>query len=137
MRLDFCVICGSRDELQHHHLVPKVRGGTDDEDNLITLCYKHHCWFHEVKPSKWTRQSELVKEGLARAKLQGVNPGRKTDPHLNALIHQIRSLPLQRPPSYSIISRVLFLCGYKTGKGKPLQREFIYKHYTTWEKLQI
>ena len=24
-------------------------------------------------------------------------------------------------------------CDYKSGKGKPLQREFIYKHYTTWE----
>jgi hypothetical protein len=36
MRLDFCVACGHRDDLNHHHLVPRVHDGSDDEN-----CHKH------------------------------------------------------------------------------------------------
>jgi hypothetical protein len=30
MRLDFCVASGRRDELEHHHIVPRNMGGSDD-----------------------------------------------------------------------------------------------------------
>jgi 5-methylcytosine-specific restriction endonuclease McrA len=38
MKLTLCVACGSTDDLQHHHLVTRAEGGSDDESNLITLC---------------------------------------------------------------------------------------------------
>ncbi len=39
MKFPICVACGSREDLQHHHLVTRGEGGSDDEWNLITLCY--------------------------------------------------------------------------------------------------
>jgi 5-methylcytosine-specific restriction endonuclease McrA len=39
MRLDFCVSCGKRDAaLEHHHFIPIVLGGADDENNMFTVC---------------------------------------------------------------------------------------------------
>ncbi len=37
-----CVICGSRDGLQVHHIIPLTRNGTNSQANLITLCSKCH-----------------------------------------------------------------------------------------------
>jgi hypothetical protein len=37
MKLPFCVACGTKDDLQHHHLVTRAEGGGDEEANLITL----------------------------------------------------------------------------------------------------
>lgn len=28
--------------LDVHHILPRDEGGTDDEDNLLTLCHRHH-----------------------------------------------------------------------------------------------
>ena len=42
MKLNFCVLCGTTEKLHHHHVIPKVQGGTNDEDNFITLCFDHH-----------------------------------------------------------------------------------------------
>ena len=36
MRLAFCAACGSAEDLQHHHLVTRAEGGSDDERNLRT-----------------------------------------------------------------------------------------------------
>lgn len=42
----YCVDCGhegSKDNpLSVDHIVPKVRGGSDDDDNLTTRCRKHN-----------------------------------------------------------------------------------------------
>lgn len=37
-----CRLCGSEWNTEVHHIIPKSRGGTDDERNLITLCQIHH-----------------------------------------------------------------------------------------------
>ena len=34
MKLNFCVQCGATENLHHHHVIPKVKGGSDDEDNI-------------------------------------------------------------------------------------------------------
>jgi len=34
MKLAFCVACGSTDELQHHHLVTRGEGSSNDERNF-------------------------------------------------------------------------------------------------------
>jgi Resolvase, N terminal domain/HNH endonuclease len=46
----FLCSCGFRGKgLNHHHIVPLEEGGTDDEDNIITLCRKHHGQIHGAK----------------------------------------------------------------------------------------
>jgi hypothetical protein len=74
MRLDFCVACGERDpaSLEHHHLVPRAVGGSDDNANLITLCHLCH-----GKAHGYQRQNvrALTASALAAAKARGVKLG--------------------------------------------------------------
>lgn len=37
-----CQICGSRENLHSHHIVPRRKGGKDELDNLQTLCSSCH-----------------------------------------------------------------------------------------------
>ena len=50
MRLTFCVLCGQNDPntLEHHHYIPKVWGGTDDETNMFTVCGTCHGKIHDI-----------------------------------------------------------------------------------------
>jgi len=69
MKLDFCVACGTLEYLIYHHLKPKVYGGEDSEDNLLTLCQHHHSIIHSFE---WRGNlSELIKRGHAKAKAEG------------------------------------------------------------------
>jgi hypothetical protein len=76
MILDFCAICGKTEDLHHHHIVPVIRGGDDNETNLITLCVEHHAWIHALKPSMWNNHSALIKAGLEKARKNGSRLGR-------------------------------------------------------------
>lgn len=39
----FCAMCGTLSgQLEAHHLLPRRHGGSDDQSNLITLCFSHH-----------------------------------------------------------------------------------------------
>ncbi len=67
MKHDHCVACGIREQLHHHHLIPKSRGGGNAETNLITLCANCHEKIHGVnnsliKLSAITRE-KMKKEG--------------------------------------------------------------------------
>lgn len=52
--LHTCQICGNRfkeSDLEVHHILPRVKGGSDSERNLITLCKRCHFnedWFDHV-----------------------------------------------------------------------------------------
>ena len=72
MKLEFCVACGSRDDLQHHHLVAKTRGGSDAEANRITLCTSCHDKLHEQRYGA----SKQSKTGLAARRARGASIGR-------------------------------------------------------------
>lgn len=72
MKLNFCVACGKKQDLQHHHLKPRVAGGTDDETNLITLCQECHAIYHNLN---FRDHSYLTKLGLQKAKARGVKLG--------------------------------------------------------------
>jgi hypothetical protein len=37
-----CQICGSKESIQVHHKLPVRCGGTDNDNNLISLCVSHH-----------------------------------------------------------------------------------------------
>jgi len=77
MKLDFCCICGTKENLHHHHITPRHCGGSDDETNLITLCGTHHAWIHGLRPTAWNNHSNAVKESLKEAKKLGFSVGRK------------------------------------------------------------
>ena len=63
MKFDYCVACGSTDDLQHHHLVTRSEGDSDDERNLITLCDPCHAKLRERRsdgPTAADRLSEAA-----------------------------------------------------------------------------
>lgn len=61
--LNQCVICGFDRILNVHHIKERYKKGTDNLDNLITLCPNCHALVHsgEIKvfsPSKWVDKKE-------------------------------------------------------------------------------
>ena len=80
MKLDFCCICGTKENLHHHHIIPRFRGGSDDETNLITLCGTHHAWIHGLKPTTWNEHRKLVSDGIKKSrKVNGGDWGRPSN----------------------------------------------------------
>ncbi|MEO2679758.1 HNH endonuclease [Clostridium butyricum] len=72
-----CCNCGSKEDLQYHHIVPVVIGGKDINSNMCCLCYDcHYKLHHDGKESKVNNHSELIKKGQARAKEEGRNTGK-------------------------------------------------------------
>lgn len=57
-----CEKCGSKDGIEVHHKIPIAKGGTNTEDNLISLCYECHKNEHK------SNRSELAKIGIQRAR---------------------------------------------------------------------
>lgn len=45
-----CALCGRADGLQIHHVVPRGKGGSDEESNLIALCPQCHQLAHGERP---------------------------------------------------------------------------------------
>ena len=68
-----CGNCGSADDLEIHHIVPIIYGGTNRYTNLAVLCGACHGAVHE---SKSRSCSALTKAGLERAKAEGKQLGR-------------------------------------------------------------
>jgi hypothetical protein len=75
MKLKFCVACGATNDLQHHHLITRAEGGTNDQRNLITLCTSCHWKLHKRLIYGVYNASERTKAGLAAAKERGVKLG--------------------------------------------------------------
>lgn len=73
MRTEFCVFCGSRENLEHHHVLPRVIGGGDEEENMITCCSLCHGKLHSV--NRTPNLGELTKLGLQKAKARGTKLG--------------------------------------------------------------
>jgi len=44
-----CRNCGSRNDLHQHHIEYRSHGGSDELDNLVTLCWKCHRAVHDGK----------------------------------------------------------------------------------------
>ena len=123
-----CFECETTEDIQQHHVVPKVRGGT----KTIPLCYSCHSKAHGLKDNG-LNHSRLTKEGLAVAKAKGVklgNPnldqarkaanasnrekGIRTVEQVMPMIEMIQSTGIT---SYNGIARKLNGVGYKTPRG--------------------
>jgi 5-methylcytosine-specific restriction endonuclease McrA len=37
-----CTVCGATERLSVHHIVPARQGGSDEQENLVTLCRRCH-----------------------------------------------------------------------------------------------
>jgi 5-methylcytosine-specific restriction endonuclease McrA len=52
MRDNFqCRKCNSEKQLSAHHIVPRKKGGKDEQRNLITLCLDCHNWAEAFNPT--------------------------------------------------------------------------------------
>lgn len=75
-----CQICGAKNtRLEVHHIVYRSKGGTDDEDNLITLCESCHKKIHKgeinvsLKPKK-LKLKEATHMNIIRSQLLKIYP---------------------------------------------------------------
>ena len=66
---DHCVACGQTGNLTQHHLVPRSLGGSDADENLLTLCGSCHAKAHQVQ-ADW-RHGELTRSAMQRKKARG------------------------------------------------------------------
>jgi DNA-binding NarL/FixJ family response regulator len=66
---DRCFECGSTENIQKHHVVPKIKGGT----KKIPLCVKCHSKVHN---KDFVKFHSLAKIGRERAIKNGVKMGR-------------------------------------------------------------
>lgn len=42
--------------LDVHHILPRIEGGTDDLDNLLTLCHRHHPMLEAIRRAVLSRR---------------------------------------------------------------------------------
>jgi hypothetical protein len=72
MRMTFCVACGtSNGQLHHHHMVPRVLGGPDTADNMLTLCAPCHDKMHRLQVKGLLNMDTLVEIGKLLAVADG------------------------------------------------------------------
>ena len=41
-----CSVCGAKENLELHHILPLAMGGSNDIDNMMVLCHEHHVEIH-------------------------------------------------------------------------------------------
>ena len=70
-----CCNCGSKNNLEYHHIVPIALGGLDDISNICCLCNQCHHLIHHGSISN-INNSNLIKQGMQNAKEKGINIGR-------------------------------------------------------------
>lgn len=49
-----------------HHVIPLSMGGTNNISNIVVLCDECHSKIHGMN---WIKQGELIKKGIAKARL--------------------------------------------------------------------
>ena len=75
MKRNSCAACNATENLHYHHLVPRSKGGSNKEQNLITLCIRCHGLWHNAT---WDHDHKaLVRDGLEKAREEGVRLGPK------------------------------------------------------------
>lgn len=62
-----CQRCSSVEQLEVHHKTPRIEGGTDEFDNLITLCYGCHNYLHHKDSIDFSEAVKRVKEEYRQA----------------------------------------------------------------------
>ena len=84
MKLDFCCVCGTKEDLQQHHIVPVVLSGIkrvnydENDTDTITVCGQHHAVIHGITKSNAASHGKLIRVGMEKAKKNGTIIGRPT-----------------------------------------------------------
>lgn len=97
-------MCGSKENLEHHHVLPLALGGKDEEENLITLCSKHHVQIHNMS-DKRIHASELIKKTKERDKKLGKFIGGKVPFGYQTVNGFLR----KKDHEYSILKKMILL----------------------------
>lgn len=69
-----CANCGSKNDLEWHHIVPLSKGGNNIRSNIVCLCHECHNIVHGRKGTG-INHSELTKIGMETARLNGKQIG--------------------------------------------------------------
>jgi hypothetical protein len=124
--MNLCVACGDSnpEHLDHHHLVPRSRGGGNDETNLITLCRECHGKLHGIE---WrNNHRDLTREGQARSRALGIKhgkPGKLTRQQRDEVVRRLlegesaRAISRSLNVSNHVIGRCAKMAGLTTGQG--------------------
>lgn len=64
-----CYVCGVKEYLQIHHIIPRSIGGSEEWDNLILLCKKHHLELHKISEKCFYKNDKYFLELLKKMKL--------------------------------------------------------------------
>jgi len=59
-----CALCDSTQYIQIHHAVPRGQGGTNNVQNLITLCMDCHALAHGTDLRGWGATREDVDQAI-------------------------------------------------------------------------
>ena len=105
-----CFECGTTDDLQEHHVVPRLRGGT----KTVTLCHSCHMKAHG-RDSKGVNHKKLVKESLSNAKLRGVKLGTSNPVIKDACMKGIKQRGMRTIERLTPVFLELHSLGYATG----------------------
>jgi len=90
MKLDFCAVCGTKDDLIEHHIVPVVYNTGTNRKNFksskhatiettITVCGKHHRLIHGQEQKNGYSHKAMILRGIKRARTLGVKLGRPSN----------------------------------------------------------
>ena len=61
-----CIRCGSTKNLEEDHIIPKSKGGSDEESNKRILCQGCHDYRHTRDSCLWSINKQLKKLGTDR-----------------------------------------------------------------------
>jgi len=71
-----CYVCGEKNFVQRHHIIPRAKGGSDDSANIIKLCPTCHSATHhgiyseeELFRLKEMRENPNIKPPKARTQI--------------------------------------------------------------------
>ena len=74
---EICGVPGTERQLQVHHRIAVLRGGSDDEANLLVLCFVCH---HQLQPcaagcGRWAKKpNRICRQCLTRKRLEEWSP---------------------------------------------------------------
>lgn len=85
-----CKLCNTKtDYLEPHHIVPRSRGGADDENNLIKICIDCHGKAHNVS---FKGKAGLVSLAMQKSRLEVIAAQKWCDNNIDRINKKLQDL---------------------------------------------
>lgn len=85
-----CKLCNIKtDYLEPHHIIPKSRGGSDNESNLIKICIDCHGKVHNVN---FKRKDGLVSLAIQKSRLKLIEDQKWCDNNIDIIYKKLEDL---------------------------------------------